>query len=191
MAGAHRERRGSPEQSGSHAGTHGGTRDASPRGRQHILFRSFPALRPKLVQNRGFLTATARRERSQGAGHGASEPRLLLQGRSAMAQPGAHRPPPARCSARLAARPPTEPAPTGGTHAAASGWALAPPTAQQGPPKARPGPALSLLRPFLECFSQGLQLLRRRQAPKSRQLLASGVKAKSLEAFAECRGLGL
>lgn len=67
-----------------------GTR--APRGRQHILVRSFLTLRPssgKIVCFR----LPPRRERSQGAGHGAGEPRLQQRGRTAMAQAGAHRPP--------------------------------------------------------------------------------------------------
>lgn len=79
-----------------------GTR--APRGRQHILVRSFLTLRPSSGKIVGF-RLPPRREHSQGAGHGAGEPWLQQRGRTAMAQAGAHRPPPKRRSALLSARP--------------------------------------------------------------------------------------
>lgn len=182
--------RGSPKQSGSHAGTHGGTRDVSPRGRQHILFRCFPALRPnsgKIVSLDCHRERSALRERDAELGRLGSSS-VDAQPWSSLERTTFHPPAAAAlCSVRAL---PAAPSPTGGTHAATSGSALAPPTSHQFPPKARPGPACASSALSRNVFP-GSALLRRREAPESRQLLASGVKSKSLEAFAGCRVPGL
>lgn len=148
--------RGSPKQSGSHSGTHGGTRDVSPRGRQHILFRRFPALRPssgKIVSLDCHRERSALKERDAELGRLGSSS-VDAQPWSSLVRTTFHQPAAAAlCSRRaLQAAPSHRARPHGRDPRCDLGLRSGSTHRAPGPAQSPPRSRLRLLRPFAECF---------------------------------------